>query len=162
MKTRLRKKLFVNRELQGALILRTMAYWGACLFFVFMPIALLRTWHEPDRLIFQHLLDTLGEHFSILLCAAVLLPLAMYDMLKTSHRIAGPVFRLKREIGRLANGEDVAPLSFRPGDYWHDVAQEFNKLSARIKSHASDETQRNEILTKVDSLIKSEPAESVS
>ncbi len=157
MTTRIRKKLLVNRELQGALILRTMVYWGACLFFVFTPIALLRTWHEPERLVFHHLLDTLAEHYSVLLCASVLLPLALYDMLKTSNRIAGPVFRLKREIGRLANGEDVAPLNFRPGDYWQDVAAEFNRLSARVKSGADDA-----ILDQVDTLINSEPAESVS
>ena len=149
-----RKKLLVNRHLQGALIVRTIGYWLACVVLILMPLAILRTWAEPDTLIFQHLMDTVVEYRSLLLCATILLPLAVYDMLKTSNRIAGPVFRLKREIARLADGEEVAPVNFRPGDYWHDVAFEFNRLTGGSPARTSDE-----LLDEINTLV--EPQTSV-
>ena len=123
-----RKTLFVNPHLQGKLIRRTVFYWGAFLFLLVMPLTLMRTWYQPEQLIFLHLTETVRDHSSILLCATVMLPLALWDMLKTSNQIAGPVFRLKRELGKLADGEAVGELHFRPGDHWHDVADEFNRL----------------------------------
>lgn len=123
-----RKKLFINPELQGKLVRRTLFYWGAFLFLLVMPITLARTWQQPQQLIFSHLIETVFDYSSILLCATIVLPLAVYDMLKLSNRIAGPVFRLKREIGRMADGESIAPVNFRPDDHWHDLADEFNRL----------------------------------
>lgn len=132
-----RKQLLINRDLQGMLIFRTIGYWLACMMLILMPMAVIRTWNNPDVLIFRHLVDTFIENRSILGCAALLLPLAVYDMLKTSNRIAGPVFRLKRELARLADGESVSDVTFRPGDYWQDLADEFNRLAAGIQNGTS-------------------------
>ena len=131
-----RKQLLVNRQLQGMLILRTIGYWLACVMLIVMPMAVVKTWQNPDVLIFRHLSDTFFEHVTVLMLASLLLPLAIYDMLRASNRIAGPVYRLKRELGRLADGKPVSEIAFRPGDYWQDVAEEFNRLAARIQNPA--------------------------
>lgn len=43
-----------------------------------------------------------------------------------SHKIAGPMYKLKTYLTGLTNGESVTPLYFRKGDYFLDVAQVVN------------------------------------
>jgi len=45
-----------------------------------------------------------------------------------SNKIAGPIHRLKNELERKLNGEDVDPVFFRKNDAFHDLALLINKL----------------------------------
>lgn len=137
----MRKKLFINPAVQGRLVWRTLLYFGACMFLLITPIALVRTWQQPNGFVFRHLMETIQDHAGILLCVSIVLPLALYDMLRISNRIAGPVFRLQRELCRLADGEQVEPLRFRPDDCWHDVADEFNRVAAAHQRSRSGDRQ---------------------
>jgi hypothetical protein len=33
---------------------------------------------------------------------------------------------------QLANGEKVAPLSFRQGDFWQEFAEDYNRIADRL------------------------------
>jgi HAMP domain-containing protein len=50
-----------------------------------------------------------------------------------SHRIAGPLFRLKQYMEKVENGDFSAELKFRKHDAIHDVAESFNRMVASIK-----------------------------
>ena len=55
------------------------------------------------------------------------------------------MLRLRRAMRELARGEDVQPVRFRDGDFWHDFAEEFNAIAARIqKERAGDEPESDE------------------
>jgi len=41
-----------------------------------------------------------------------------------THRIAGPMHKLKMHLSKIRQGEPITPLSFRSGDHFHDVAEE--------------------------------------
>jgi hypothetical protein len=75
----------------------------------------------------------------------------IYDVVRMSNRFCGPLFRLRRSIRALSRGEHVDPISFREGDFWPEIAQEFNTLLVRA--------QRNDVLT--DAVAKSEESAAV-
>lgn len=60
-------------------------------------------------------------------------PMAALDMARFSHSIAGPVVRLKRVVGELADGKQVPRVTFRKNDHWHDLAADFNRLNAEVE-----------------------------
>ena len=63
----------------------------------------------------------------------VAIPLVIMDILRLSNRFAGPIFRLRREMAKLAAGENIGPLKFRDGDYWQDLAEELNRIAQRLQ-----------------------------
>jgi signal transduction histidine kinase len=50
-----------------------------------------------------------------------------------SHRIAGPLYRLKQYMEKIENGDYSVTLKFRQNDAIHDVADSFNRMVAGIK-----------------------------
>lgn len=51
-----------------------------------------------------------------------------------THRIAGPVYKLKRYLMNIRNGVIDGKLEFRAGDYLHDLADEVNLTVDSIQS----------------------------
>jgi methyl-accepting chemotaxis protein len=51
-----------------------------------------------------------------------------------SHRIAGPIFRLKLLVDALAEGKDVPPIKFRNSDEFKELAESCEKLRNILKS----------------------------
>lgn len=41
-----------------------------------------------------------------------------------THKVAGPLFKLKNHLHGIREGEPIRPLTFRDGDYFRDVAEE--------------------------------------
>ena len=50
-----------------------------------------------------------------------------------THRIAGPVYKMKRYLANMRNGIIDGKLSFRDGDYLHDLANEVNLTVASVQ-----------------------------
>jgi len=51
-----------------------------------------------------------------------------------SHRIAGPLYRLKMYMEKVENGDYSVKLKFRKNDSIHDVAESFNRMVEGIKN----------------------------
>src|SRR5258707_12756086 len=55
--------------------------------------------------------DLYGEfvdnHYSMLVCAVIVLPYLVWDVLKLTHRFVGPLVQFQRCLGALACGEMV-------------------------------------------------------
>ena len=80
--------------------------------------------------------DSWWQNQPALLVSLFVIPIFMYDMLKTNHRIAGPLYRLKQEMMKLSeseNGSVLGPLKFRDGDFWGELANEFNRVLSRVR-----------------------------
>jgi HAMP domain-containing protein len=56
-----------------------------------------------------------------------------------SHRIAGPLYRLKMFMEKVENGDYSVELKFRKNDSIHDVADSFNRMVEGIKEKFSKE-----------------------
>ena len=51
-----------------------------------------------------------------------------------SHRLAGPVVRLKGYFAGIANGQPVKPVNFRKGDFFSDLPPQINGALQRLES----------------------------
>jgi len=41
-----------------------------------------------------------------------------------THKVAGPMYKLKTHLSNIRDGKTITPLSFRNGDYFQDVAED--------------------------------------
>lgn len=138
-----RRRLMIDPKLQGDLVFRVACYWLACVLavaFIASAPALLtagegRTW----QVLANRALWAAGPS---LLASLFLLPALLLDALRFSLRFAGPMKRLRSEVRRLADGQWQGPIKFRQGDYWHELAEEINRIALRIEDleKAADET----------------------
>ena len=154
-----RKRLLVDTKVQGALAFRVCLYWLLC---VVGTTAALLCWRivvsGPARYFYLHLDDLWFDYGPVLLTLFGLLLLIVYDMVRLSHRFAGPVFRLGNCMRRLARGEPVEPIHFRKGDMWQELADEFNAVSALVQQlQRQNQTHAASALERVSSQTASLP-----
>ena len=132
-KKSLRKQLFVDPKVQGALVLRAIMYW---IFLLITVTLLLLCWQiitGPARMFYTHFNDMWYFYGPAAIASFALLPLVVVDIIRVSNRFAGPMMRLRRSMRDLARGEHVAPIEFRDGDFWQDFAKDFNAVVARVQ-----------------------------
>ena len=128
-----RRQLFVDPKVQGVLILRMLGYWTVTMITVTCMILSWRIVTAPGRSFVEHL-EGLWVHYGAAIIASVLLlPLIVIDCIRVSNRFAGPLYRLRRCMRDLTAGLPVPPVHFRDGDFWSDVADEFNAVSSKLQ-----------------------------
>ena len=131
-KKTLRKHLFVDRKVQGALIARVVMYWVVCLITIALMLLCWDIITGPARMFYLHFDDMWFFYGPAAIASFLLLPLIIVDIIRVSNRFVGPMLRLRRSMRALARGEYVEPIEFRSNDFWYDFADEFNAVRARI------------------------------
>jgi hypothetical protein len=128
-----RKKLFVDAKVQGALLVRAVWYWVACVVAAALILVNWRMITGPVRPFFSHF-DDLWYHFGpAFLASLLLLPIIAFDSVRLSNRFVGPVLRIRRTLRSLAKGEPVTPIRLRDNDFWHELADEVNAVAERLQ-----------------------------
>ncbi len=123
-----RKRLLIDGKVQGAILIRMLMFWMFCVLFITLPLFIALSFTNPQMSIPEQAREIWASCGPMLTAVLLLLPLACYDLLKLTNKFAGPLFRLHRELKRLANGEHVEPLKFRDADFWQEIANPFNKI----------------------------------
>ena len=59
-------------------------------------------------------------------------PIVIYDMVRMSHRYAGPVAALHREMQSLVRGESDSPMRLRSDDRWKGLESSFNAIREEL------------------------------
>jgi hypothetical protein len=129
-----RKRLWINGAFQSRLLLRLVVYllaivvvvWHASFVFDLLPGLVDR--NNLRGGIGGLYLECLGRQKPFLLALFVTLPAALYDLLKFSHRIAGPLFRCQQMMQAMAAGRPVREFVPREGDHMPEFFQAFNAL----------------------------------
>lgn len=132
-----RKHLFIDPKVQGALVVRVALYWVVCLITMTLMLLCWRILTGPARMFYTHFDDMWFFYGPAVVASFLLLPLVIVDIVRLSNRFAGPMLRLRRSMRNLARGEHVHPIKFRDGDFWHDFAEEFNTLAARLQQETT-------------------------
>lgn len=132
-KKALRKRLYVD-DIQKTMIVRTILHWYFYMSAILLVVCLGAVWLDPSKLAIKRVFEAFVYFSPAVVASVFLLPLVVWDMLKTTNRIAGPVYRLRCEMEKLTAGEDVEPLKFRDGDAFEELAEEFNRLAETVKS----------------------------
>ena len=88
----------------------------------------------------------------VFLFLAAVLPIFIWETVKFSSRFVGPMYRLHRTIQSINAGEKFQPIRFREDDFWHDVADDFNKMMKKLteqKASGSQEAHEEKELVEV-------------
>ncbi len=137
-------RLVVDPGVQGALVLRVVLYWVICLVAVTLMLLCWRTIFGGAQPLCLAMEGVWLDFGPALVASLALLPLVIFDVLRVSNRFTGPLFRLRRAMRALARGEQVPPISFREGDFWIEIAHEFNALAARLEPPAGPSAEVEE------------------
>ena len=132
-KKAVRRQLFVDAKIQGALVVRAILYWVVCLITITLMLLCWRILTGPARVFYRHFDDMWFYYGPPLMASFLLLPVVVVDLVRFSNRFVGPFLRLRRSMRALARGEHVEPIEFRRGDFWKEFADEFNAVAARVQ-----------------------------
>jgi hypothetical protein len=80
----------------------------------------------------QIVLQTWRVFWPALFASGLMLPILILDVIRVSHRFVGPMCRLRNAMRDVADGKSVPSLRFRKGDFWFDLAEDFNRAAARL------------------------------
>jgi methyl-accepting chemotaxis protein len=147
-----RKKLYVDASVQMQLLRRIVLHW-----FTFIVVAVVLAmsfqllFENPFQSLSSLTADVLSRNGLLLIILLALIPVFVYDTVKLSNRFAGPMLRFRRAMRTLADGESMEPLTFRDGDFWQELASDFNRVVARVQEQEStaateaDQTDSSEL-----------------
>ena len=119
---------------------------GACLFALFvMQAQTLKSMVHQD----QELLQEIGSvqlMAALAVCAVLLLHIALivWIGLTASHKVAGPVYRLKKAMREVADGNPGVRIALRQGDELKEAADLFNRMMDVLAPRREPEEERAE------------------
>lgn len=123
-----RRKLFVDSEFQAALARRVAIHWFLLIFCGLLATCALASMANPSDGLWEHVRTAWLHTGGFLLVMLCLVPIFVYDTIRLSHRVAGPMCRFRKALQAAARGESVAPFAFRKGDYWQSLADDLNNV----------------------------------
>lgn len=132
-----RRRLFVDQQIQGTLLYRIGIYWCFAVLTVCLVTLCFRaiTYGGPSDSFWDYFAfrEFFTQYGLVVLASLVLVPVIMFDVLVTTNRFSGPLYRVRRSLRALAEGEKVAPIQFRENDFLKDLADEFNAVVQRVE-----------------------------
>jgi len=146
-----RKKQFVESAVQGALLRRIVLHWLLFFTIAFFALPLWSMIQTADfsRPFASLMWQSWFETAPVFLLLIALLPLFAWDTITLSNRFAGPIYRLHKTIRSLGAGEGFRPIKLRKGDFWTDLADDFNDMVERW--NAENETDESDAETDAES-----------
>ena len=70
----------------------------------------------------------LTEYLPITIAAVLLLPVVIYELIRQTHRIAGPLVRFSNAMKDMMAGKVIQPVKLREGDMLTDFEKLFNEF----------------------------------
>jgi hypothetical protein len=145
----IRKRLWINPAFQGRLLLHIGSYFLLylaiiCLlgFLLFLQEALMTKQFRGGVGLYAIYLTQLRP---ILFASAILMPYFIYDLIKFSNRVAGPLYRCQKMMREMAEGKPVREFQPRKFDLMPEFYADFNALirtwNSRITSEANGPAQ---------------------
>lgn len=77
----------------------------------------------------------------LVLIQVVILALVFIAFIFITHKIAGPLFKLKNHLAAIREGKEISPLVFREGDHFQDVAEEVTLFLETIEQNQESDFQ---------------------
>jgi HAMP domain-containing protein len=128
-----RKRLWVDPAFQARLLIRMVCYLVLFIVFVFHVSFVFEAManYASDAMakgIGGLYVEYLSQQRTFLFSLLLVAPILLYDLLKYSHRVAGPLFRCRRVMQDMAAGKPVPPFVPRQHDLMGELFQAFNGL----------------------------------
>ena len=118
-----RKKIWIDR-LQTYLSLRLALYFAVFMISVWALAAIQRS----TVALLEERFEQCAVYLSVLSDGVLLVVglMFIYDMVCFSHRFVGPLYRFRKHLQAIVDGEDLALMELRKDDLLHDLKDEFN------------------------------------
>ena len=128
MKPERRKIWCVDEQLQMGLCRRLLVYSCATWLAIFaVPIC--------SRMLFTELpfsqlaTELVSDFWFPMMMSLLVAPVLLWDSIRFTHRIAGPIHRINRQVKQLADRESVQPIKLRKNDFCHELANDLNRVA---------------------------------
>jgi hypothetical protein len=154
-----RSKIYLGGIFQGTLVKRLAIGWAAyhlLLFHGLFLVSCLEETHAQAEAAQQSFLDRY-ESFAwqdrlLIFGAVVVGPVFLWDVVRCTHRVAGPLVRLEQTLLKMAKGETVREIKFRKGDWLTSLERALNVyLSSRSASLATEDGNNGSVATATES-----------
>jgi|HubBroStandDraft_5_1064220.scaffolds.fasta_scaffold51586_1 hypothetical protein len=141
-----RGKIYLGGMLQGTLVRRLAIGWVAYNILLFHGLFLVN-YLEGSQPTADDAQPTLLERYEafawqdrLLIFGAIAAgPIFIWDVIRCTHRVAGPLVRLEQTLLRMAKGETVSEIRFRKGDWLTSLERALNiYLSSRVAAATSE------------------------
>jgi hypothetical protein len=142
-----RKKIYLGGMLQGSLVKRLAIGWAVyhvLLFHGLFLVSYLEGTRAPADSEAQQSFLERYESFAwqdrlLIFGALAVGPVLLWDVVRCTHRVAGPLVRLENMLLRMAKGETIREIKFRKGDWLTSLERALNVYLASRTAAASTE-----------------------
>jgi hypothetical protein len=134
-----RSRIYLGGMLQGTLVKRLAIGWTVYNLLLFHGLFLV-AYLEGQRAGAEEMQPTLLQCYEsfawqnrlLIFGACAAGPIFLWDVVRCTHRVAGPLVRLENTLLRMAKGETVQEIKFRKGDWLTSLERALNiYLSSR-------------------------------
>ncbi len=144
-----RGKIYLGGMLQGTLVRRLAISWVAYNVLLFHGLFLVSYLESPTPTA-DDAQQTLLERYEafawqdrlLIFGALVAGPIFLWDVVRCTHRVAGPLVRLEQTLLRMAKGETVSEIRFRKGDWLTSLERALNLYLSSRAAAVTDEVAR--------------------
>ncbi len=147
-----RQRLYVDANVQRDLLRHLLSYWLMGLATLVMVILIYRIapyWLSGN----SQLLVLIWHDLSPLIVVSLAIsPIIIISVLRFSNRFVGPMLRFRQTIRLLAEGKTPPQIELRKEDYWRDIADDLNQVSALLANTRSDD--QGEAPSDLEELVK--------
>ncbi len=147
-----RQRNYIDAKVQGDLLRHLLSYWLMGLSTLVAVILIYRIapyWLSGNS---ELLLMIWHDLSPLIIVSLAVAPVVIISALRFSNRFVGPVLRFRRTIRLLAEGKTAPQIELRQKDYWKDIADDLNKVSAMLANTCSEE--QVEALSDIEELVK--------
>jgi hypothetical protein len=145
----LRKQVYVSKEIQGQIVSKLAIYWATYHLALWHAMFLFHYFLYRGQLLANpdlapvpfpiQYFQFLTQHYTMLVCAMAVFPLILWDMVKMTHRVAGPLVRFTNSLKQLERGEKVKEIRLRDGDLLCEFQDAFNSYLKKCNLLEQDE-----------------------
>ena len=122
-----RSRLIVN-QFQSKMLLRILAYWFIYQCTLWNFLFCLNLLEDGTGSFLEQHLRFFRGHYPILICLVFLVPFFAWDAIRFTHRVSGPIHRVRQTIRAITAGKTVSRIRPRKGDQLQDMVGEFNGM----------------------------------
>lgn len=126
-------RLYVDKKVQGTLARRVIFHFIMFIVVGAMVGLFLQFLSDPFKPIQTHVSTFWSQSGPYVIALLCMLPVFVKDTVSLTHRMAGPIVRLRGHIRSIADGKEVGPLKFRDGDFFSDVPAMFNEMMEKVR-----------------------------
>ena len=139
-----RKVHLIDKFLQLSIAYRVVVYCMAAFLFVLLTLTFWTTF-VTGKPFAENLLSNCSRHAPVLVGMFLFLPFAILDSIKFSHRIAGPIHRLRHDLDNYRVDRSVR-VQFRQDDYLQDLPETINEILEQLQILENDVKKNDESL----------------